>query len=165
LIKLVTLSGISVQSTTSPSNLEDPINLTGETQPIPVYRSGSGDYRPIPTAQDLNSPKSSPPTEANFYQLALYVDNVCRVESCLAFPQGGENEIVVLGRCLRDLHAKVARQLWIRQGVVRAVQNGFRSGGVGFVSGSVGGYGGIMMGQGGMQWISRDEQEGEVLKW
>jgi hypothetical protein len=57
--------------------------------------------------------------------MALYVDGACRAESCISFPKTGENEVVVLGRCLKDLHAKVSRQLWIRQGVVRAVRLGF----------------------------------------
>jgi hypothetical protein len=86
--------------------------------------------------------------------------------------------MIVLGRCLRDLHAKVSRQLWIRQGVIKAVRNGFEAvsvpGGSGFgvdavrggpIGGDIEAYARIMMGQSGMQWISRDEQEGEVPRW
>lgn len=156
------------------------------------------------------------------------------MESCHAYVELGENEMSVWGRCLRDLHAKVARQLWIKSGVVRAIRSGMKQfggggnangngwprggiqgGGCGHVgggiqadgmmrgsnvgggnmSGSTMGGGGatfaakgnvgaetfdlgltpfvedfdgfseVTMGAGGMQWLARDEQEGEILRW
>jgi hypothetical protein len=126
LIKLVSLSGLYIpsQNTNSSlnsgnSNQDDLIDLSGETHPIPVLRSESGSFYP-----QNASPISS--TDVSFYQLALYVDGDCRIESCVSFPQPAEDEMVVLESCLRDLHANVSRQLWIRQGVVKAVRNGLQ---------------------------------------
>lgn len=171
------------------------------------------------------------------------------MESCHAYVELGENEMSVWGRCLRDLHAKVARQLWIKSGVVRAIRSGMKQfggggnanengwpkggiqgGGGGHVGGGIqaggmmrggnmgggnmsgsnmsdsnmsgsnmsgsnmggggatfaatgnvgaetfdlgltpfvedfDGFGGVTMGAGGMQWLAKDEQEGEILRW
>ncbi|QDS75310.1 hypothetical protein FKW77_001508 [Venturia effusa] len=154
-IKLVSLSGIELISapltmpntnsisSPAPRTRNEPIDLTsdpdhGMEHPTTSYRSRSGSFyaQPQPNLDQQNQPypTEQASTEVSYLQLSLVVDGNVRLESCHAYTRVGENDIGVLGRCMRDLHARVARQLWLKLGVEQAVRSGIREVGGGNIN-------------------------------
>ncbi|KAE9992224.1 hypothetical protein EG327_009722 [Venturia inaequalis] len=111
-VKLVSLSGIDVLPI--PSTRTDPIDLTMSNGK--QYRQGSSHLHPDQAFT----------REVPFFQIVLFVDGKAKLESCRSYHGPADNEVSGSFKCLRDMHERVSRSLWLKLGVEKAVGSGLQ---------------------------------------